>query len=192
MQVIEQQMSGLDHLIYLVVDERRLRQRASLTLTFAAGTNPDIAQVQVQNKLQLAIAAAARDRSSSSGIRVTKSSSSFLLVAGFVSTDDSMSKLRHRQLRRLARPGPGEPAQRRRQLQRVRHAVRDADLARPGQAQQLPLTPVDVTDAMQSQNVQVSGGQLGGTPAPDDPAAERDDHRSDAAAHARRSSATSC
>ena len=52
-QVIEQQMSGLDHLLYLssTSDDSGT---ATITLTFAAGTNPDIAQVQVQNKLQLA------------------------------------------------------------------------------------------------------------------------------------------
>src|SRR6201982_4185126 len=52
-QVIEQQMSGLDHLLYLssTSDDSRT---APTTLTFAAGTNPDIAQVQVQNKLALA------------------------------------------------------------------------------------------------------------------------------------------
>src|SRR5258708_11085179 len=52
-QVIEQQMNGIDHLIYLssTSDNYGL---GVLTLTFEPGTNPDIAQVQVQNKLQLA------------------------------------------------------------------------------------------------------------------------------------------
>ena len=33
-------------------------------------------------------------------------------------------------------------------------------------AHAMPFTPVDVTNALQNQNVQISGGQLGGTPAP--------------------------
>src|SRR6202165_59829 len=53
-QVIEQQMSGLDHLVYMSSNSDDTGQ-ASTTLTFAPGTNPDIAQVQVQNKLQLAV-----------------------------------------------------------------------------------------------------------------------------------------
>src|SRR5256885_1312200 len=51
-QVIEQQMSGLDHLLYMSSTGDDTGQ-STTTLTFATGTNPDIAQVQVQNKLQL-------------------------------------------------------------------------------------------------------------------------------------------
>ena len=52
-QVIEQQMNGIDNLLYMssTADDSGT---AIITLTFAADTNPDIAQVQVQNKLQLA------------------------------------------------------------------------------------------------------------------------------------------
>src|SRR5262249_51183841 len=52
-QVVEQQMNGLDHLMYMASTSDD-SGTATVTLTFAAGTNPDIAQVQVQNKLQLA------------------------------------------------------------------------------------------------------------------------------------------
>src|SRR3981081_3027972 len=53
-QVIEQHMSGLDHLLYLssISDDTG---QSTTTLTFATGTDPNIAQVQVQNKLQLAV-----------------------------------------------------------------------------------------------------------------------------------------
>src|SRR5579871_3328008 len=89
-QVIEQQMSGLDHLLYLASTSDD-SGTATITLTFAAGTNPDIAQVQVQNKLQLALPLLPQ-AVQLAGLRVTKSSSSFLLVAAFVSTDNSMTK----------------------------------------------------------------------------------------------------
>ena len=89
-QVIEQQMSGLDNLIYMSSTSDDSGQGVT-TLTFATGTNPDIAQVQVQNKLQLA-APQLPQAVQQSGIQVTKSNSSFLLVAGFVSTDNSMSR----------------------------------------------------------------------------------------------------
>ena len=68
----------------------RYRGRA-ITLTFDQGTDPDIAQVQVQNKLQLATPLLP-PQVQQSGIRVTKSSASFLLVAGFVSSDKHMTK----------------------------------------------------------------------------------------------------
>ena len=52
-QVIEQNMKGIDGLTYMSATSDS-QGSASMTLTFEAGTNPDIAQVQVQNKLQLA------------------------------------------------------------------------------------------------------------------------------------------
>src|SRR5512141_1929525 len=52
-QVIEQNMKGLDGMIYLSSTSES-NGRAAITVTFQSGTNPDIAQVQVQNKLQLA------------------------------------------------------------------------------------------------------------------------------------------
>src|SRR3977135_2963465 len=49
-QVVEQQMSGLDHLLYLSSTADDSGQ-ATTTLTSVAGANPDIAQLQIQNKL---------------------------------------------------------------------------------------------------------------------------------------------
>src|SRR5471030_1862024 len=88
-QVIEQQMSGLDHLLYLSSNSDD-SGTATITLTFAAGTNPDIAQVQVQNKLQLATPLLTTVQQP--GISVTKSSASFLMVMAFVSDDNSMDR----------------------------------------------------------------------------------------------------
>src|SRR6202022_4132677 len=89
-QVIEQQMSGLDHLLYLssTSDDSGT---ATITLTFAAGTNPDIAQVQVQNKLHLATPLLPQVVQQL-GTKVTKSSNGYLLVMAFVSEDGSMSR----------------------------------------------------------------------------------------------------
>ena len=49
-QVIEQQMSGLDNLLYFSSESNKDGTLA-ITLTFEQGTDPDVAQVQVQNKL---------------------------------------------------------------------------------------------------------------------------------------------
>ncbi|HUL96876.1 MAG TPA: efflux RND transporter permease subunit, partial [Usitatibacter sp.] len=89
-QVIEQQMSGIDNLIYMSSTSDDTGQ-STTTLSFAPGTHSDIAQVQVQNKLQLAVPLLPA-QVQQSGIRVTKSSSDFLMFVGFVSTDNSMSK----------------------------------------------------------------------------------------------------
>src|SRR6202012_2905113 len=53
-QVIEQQLTGLDNLLYFS-SSSNADGTVSITATFAPGTNPDIAQVQVQNKVQSAI-----------------------------------------------------------------------------------------------------------------------------------------
>ena len=63
----------------------------SITLTFRQGTNPDTAQVQVQNKLSLAQPLLPQEVQQQ-GIRVTKATKNFLIVAGFVSTDGTMTR----------------------------------------------------------------------------------------------------
>ena len=163
-QVIEQQMSGIDHLIYLDSQSDDTGQ-STTTLTFAPGTNPDIAQVQVQNKLQLAVPLLPQ-QVQQSGIRVTKSTSSFLMVIGFVSSDKNMTKF---DIANYIVSNVVDPVSR---LDGVgtlnvfgtQYAMRiwlDAV-----KLTNYALTPLDVTSAIQSQNVQVSGGQLGGMPAP--------------------------
>src|SRR6202140_1933878 len=84
-QVIEQQMSGVDPLLYFS-SESDATGSMTITLYFEQGTNPDIAQVQVQNKLQLATPLLPA-QVQQAGIRVTQSSNGYLLIAGFVSTD---------------------------------------------------------------------------------------------------------
>src|SRR6266702_6750132 len=163
-QVIEQQMSGLDHLLYISSNSDD-SGTATTTLTFAAGTDPDIAQVQVQNKLQLATPLLPA-QVQQAGVRVTKSSNGYLLIAGFVSTDNSMSRydianyvVSHLQdpLSRINGVGNFN-------VFGTQYAMRiwlDTD-----KLNSFALTPVDVSNAIQKQNVQVAGGQLGGTPAP--------------------------
>jgi len=163
-QVIEQQMSGLDHLIYISSTSDDFGT-ATITLTFAAGTNPDIAQVQVQNKLQLATPLLPQTVQQT-GVRVTKSSNGFLMIAAVYSRDGSMSKydianylVSHLQdpISRLDGVGNFN-------VFGTQYAMRiwlDAD-----KLNSYSLTPVEVQSAIASQNVQVAGGQLGGTPAP--------------------------
>jgi multidrug efflux pump len=163
-QVIEQQMSGLDHLLYLSSSSDD-SGTATTTLTFEPGTNPDIAQVQVQNKLQLATPLLPAEVQQL-GVKVTKSSSSYLVIASLVSTDNSMSRY---DIANYVASNIQDPVSRLNgvgnfNLFGTQYAMRiwlDTD-----KLNSFALTPVDVTNAIQSQNVQVAGGQLGGTPAP--------------------------
>src|SRR5690554_793496 len=90
-QVIEQAMKGLDGLLYMSSTSSS-NGSAGITLTFDNGVNPDIAQVQVQNKLQLAMPLLPQEVQRQ-GVNVSKASSGFLMVLGFVSEDGSMDKV---------------------------------------------------------------------------------------------------
>src|SRR3979490_2327565 len=88
-QVIEQQMSGVDHLLYFSSESDK-DGTMTITLNFEQGTNPDIAQVQVQNKLALATPLLPTEVQQQ-GISVTKATKNFLMWIGFVSTDGSLT-----------------------------------------------------------------------------------------------------
>ena len=60
-QVIEQKLNGIDNLLYMSSTSDS-SGAVAITLTFKAGTDPNIAQVQIQNKLQLAVPLLAGDR----------------------------------------------------------------------------------------------------------------------------------
>ena len=53
-QVLEQQLTGIDGLLYFS-SQSSSRGQASITVIFAKGTDPDVAQVQVQNQIQSAV-----------------------------------------------------------------------------------------------------------------------------------------
>jgi len=84
-QIIEQQMKGLDHLIYFSSTSDS-SGTATVTLTFAQGTNPDTAQVQVQNKLQAATALLPQEVQLE-GLTVAKSARNFALIVALESID---------------------------------------------------------------------------------------------------------
>jgi multidrug efflux pump len=162
-QVIEQQMNGLDNLLYLASTSDDTGT-AQTTLTFAAGTDPNIAQVQVENKLQLATPLLPQ-AVQQAGIAVTKSSSSFLQILAFVSTDGSMSRY---DLANYVASRIQDPISRVNGVGTVlvfgtQYAIRI--WLDPGRLEAFGLTPVDVSSALTAQNVQIAGGQLGGMPA---------------------------
>ncbi|HKT72540.1 MAG TPA: efflux RND transporter permease subunit [Steroidobacteraceae bacterium] len=161
-QVIEQQMSGIDHLLYFSSESDK-DGSMTITLSFEQGTNADVAQVQVQNKLQLALPLLPTEVQQQ-GIRVAKATKNFLLVVGFVSTDGSMSSAdigdyvaSHVQDPLSRTKGVGDY-----QLFGAQYAMRI--WLDPAKLTNFGLTPGDVGNALLAQNVQIASGELGGLP----------------------------
>ncbi|WP_281932702.1 efflux RND transporter permease subunit [Methylocystis iwaonis] len=162
-KIIEQGMTGLDHLDYMTSTSTSTGQ-ADITLTFTNAANPDVAQMQVQNKLQL-VTALLPTMVQSNGLTVTKSSNAFLMVVGFVSTDGKMTAT---DLSDYVKSALNDT------LKRV-EGVGNTQLFGAGYAMRIwldpdklakyALIPSDVASAIQAQNAQVSAGQLGGLPA---------------------------
>ncbi|MBM7454792.1 multidrug efflux pump [Oceanisphaera litoralis] len=162
-QIIEQNMKGLDGLLYMSASSDA-NGRVNLSLTFENGTDPDIAQVQVQNKLQLAMPLLPQEVQAQ-GVNVSKSSSGFLMVVGFVSEDGSMDKddiadyVNANLVDPLSRvPGVGTL-----QVFGAEYAMRI--WLDPNKLDTYALSTEQVIAAIRAQNAQVTVGQLGGAPA---------------------------
>lgn len=162
-QIIEQKMTGIDNLVYMY-STSDATGRAEIVLSFATGTEIDIAQVQVQNKLQLAtpLLPEAVQRQ---GISVTKSTKNFLLIVGFFSRDDSMTAA---DISDYVASNVEETISRINGVGDVtvfgsQYAMRI--WCDPDKLEQYGLMPADVSAAVSAQNVQVTSGQLGGRPA---------------------------
>src|SRR5271155_3327181 len=161
-QVIEQQLNGIDHLLYFG-SESDATGNMTITLYFEQGTNPDIAQVQVQNKLQLATPLLPIEVQEE-GLRVVKATRNFLLVIGFYSTDGSMSS---EDVSDYISSYVQDPISRTNgvgdyQLFGTQYAMRI--WLDPVKLTNFGLTPTDVNNALQVQNLQVPSGELGGLP----------------------------
>ncbi|MCM5554826.1 efflux RND transporter permease subunit [Pleomorphomonas sp. NRK KF1] len=161
-KVIEQNMNGLDNLEYMESSSTS-DGSSSITLTFSNGTDADIAQMQTQNKLQL-VESLLPDAVIDQGITVTKSTSSFLMAVGLVSTDgklngtdlaDVVSTRIEDQLRRV--DGVGD-------LMTFGGGYAMRIWLDPSKLNKFALTPSDVAGAVRAQNAQVSAGQIGGRP----------------------------
>ncbi|CAO3411228.1 efflux RND transporter permease subunit [Azospirillum largimobile] len=162
-QVIEQKMTGLDHFRYMSSNSDS-SGNVTITLTFEPEANPDIAQVQVQNKLQLATPLLPQEVQQR-GIQVSKAGNDFLLVVGFVSSDGRLSQgdiadyVTSNLQDTLSRvEGVGDIT-----VFGPQHAMRI--WLDPDALNNFALTTTDVSNAIKTQNAQVSAGQLGGAPA---------------------------
>ena len=162
-QVIEQRMVGLDDLLYITTNSSS-EGRMLMRMTFAPGVDPDMAQMQVQNRLQLALPLLP-ETVKNQGIRVRKISDTFLNFYAFL---DTSGRLSSEEIGDFVASVLLDP------LCRV-EGVGDATLfgspyamriwLDPNKLRSFSLTPGDVVKAVESQNDQISVGQIGGLPA---------------------------
>jgi multidrug efflux pump len=162
-QVIEQQLTGLDNLLYFS-SLSNADGSVQITATFAAGTNPDIAQVQVQNKVQAAVPLLP-SAVQQLGVVVAKNTPNFIVVIGIyddtgrytnVDISDFIASKMRDPLSRV--PGVGNTF-----VFGAQYAMRI--WLDPFKLQNFALGPTDVANAVRAQNVQVSAGQIGQQPA---------------------------
>ncbi|MBN2085048.1 MAG: efflux RND transporter permease subunit [Anaerolineales bacterium] len=162
-QIIEQKMTGFDKMLYLSASSDSSGS-SRVELTFAPGTDPDLAWAQVQNKLQLAMASLP-EVVQRSGVRVAKSTRNWLMIVGLVSEDGTMSG---HDLRDYAASNLEKV------LSRVR-GVGEVEIFGSQYSMRIWLNPDKLTDyhltvedvilALRAYNVEVSAGQFGGAPA---------------------------
>ncbi|MCE1235937.1 MAG: efflux RND transporter permease subunit [Hyphomicrobiales bacterium] len=161
-KVIEQGMTGLDDLDYMTSTSTSTGS-ATITITFTAAADPDVAQMQVQNKLQL-VTSQLPQVVQTTGVSVNKTSTGFLLVASFVSTDGKMTtndladyvdSSLNDTLKRV--DGVGST-----QIFGSAYAMRI--WLDPDKLAKYALMPGDVATAITAQNTQISAGQIGSLP----------------------------
>ncbi len=162
-QIIEQKMTGFDKLLYMSSTSDSAGS-SRIELTFAPGTDPDIAWSQVQNKLQSAMPSLP-DVVKNQGVQVAKSTRNYLMIIGLISEDGRMDGTDLRDFaksnleRALARvPGVGEV-----ELFGGGYSMRV--WLDPDKLTSYRLTIPDVLAAIRAYNVEASAGQFGGAPA---------------------------
>ncbi|OFC70218.1 efflux RND transporter permease subunit [Alteromonas confluentis] len=161
-QIIEQNLTGIDNLRYFTASSENTRM--TITLTFEPGTDPDTAQVQTQNKVQSAMSLLPNPVQQQ-GVVVNKSNDAFAVVVGFYSKDGNLSQF---DLSDLLVSDFQDPISRVNGVGNVRvfGAQRSMRIwLDPEKLYSYNMTPVDVQSAVQTQNTDISAGQLGGMPA---------------------------
>ena len=164
-QVIEQQLTGLDNLLYFTSTSSS-DGSVSITVTFEQGTDPDTAQVQVQNKVQQAESRLPSEVQQA-GVTVVKSQSNYLLIMGVYDKTDKASSS---DIADWLVSNMQDPMARLNGVGSLR--VFGAEYAMriwmdPAKLASYSLMPSDVQTAIEAQNVQVSAGKIGALPSPD-------------------------
>ncbi|MDI6750403.1 MAG: efflux RND transporter permease subunit [Rhodocyclaceae bacterium] len=160
--LIEQELNGIENLLYM--ESSAEQNRGTITLTFASGTNLDLASVETQNRIKRAEARLPEDVRRL-GVTVAKSARNFLMIVSIFSPDQSLDNIALgsfaaanvlESIRRT--PGVGEAI-----LFGTEYSMRI--WLKPDRLQAFNLTPADVAKAVRAQNVQLATGELGAIPA---------------------------
>ncbi|MFA5988487.1 MAG: efflux RND transporter permease subunit [Sphingomonas sp.] len=164
-QIIEQQLTGIDGLLYFSASSTS-RGTVTISVTFAKGTNPDIAQVQVQNKVQQALPRLPQ-QVQQQGLSVTKSNPDFLMIFAIYDTTDKRSNqdvsdylIANLQDTIARLPGVGDT-----NVFGAQYAMRI--WLNPARLAAFSLQPGDIITAVQAQNTEIAAGEIGGQPVPD-------------------------
>ncbi|MBW9463731.1 efflux RND transporter permease subunit [Kluyvera sp. EC_51] len=163
-QVIEQQLTGLDNLLYFSSTSSS-DGTVSINVTFEQGTDPDTAQVQVQNKVQQAESRLPSEVQQA-GVTVVKSQSSFLLIMAVYDTTDkaTSSDIADWLVSNMQDPMARIEGVGSLQVFGAEYAMRI--WMDPAKLASYSLMPSDVETAIEAQNVQVSAGKIGALPSP--------------------------
>ncbi|WP_413507774.1 efflux RND transporter permease subunit [Serratia proteamaculans] len=161
-QVIEQQIKGIDGLLYFSSTSSSAGQ-ARISLSFDQQTDPDIAQVQVQNAVNQANSRLPQEVQQQ-GITVTKSQGDSLMVVALYDTSGQMDNvdINDYLVSSLQDPlsrvdGVGETT-----VFGAQYAMRI--WLDPLRLTSYGLMPSDVQAAVEAQNAQVTSGELGSLP----------------------------
>jgi len=161
-QVIEQQLTGIDNLLYFSSSSNSSGS-STITLTFATGTNPDIAQVQVQNKVTLS-QPLLPSSVTQQGVVVAKASPDILMFLGLTSDNSSID---------AARLADIIASQIQPVISRVNGIGNTFELGseyavriwlNPDKLQGYGLSATQVLSAVSTQNAQFAAGSLGADP----------------------------
>ncbi|MBI1402284.1 MAG: multidrug efflux RND transporter permease subunit [Porphyrobacter sp.] len=161
-QVIEQQLNGVDGLLY-VSSSSQSNGTAQITITFESGTNIDIAQTEVQNRLSTVQARLPEDVRRQ-GIVVRQANAGFLEIVALTSRSGELNSTDLGniaatqvidELRRV--PGVGDV-----RLFGSEYAMRI--WLDPARLASFSLSPNQVIAAVRAQNSQTAGGSLGALP----------------------------
>ncbi|HMI41133.1 MAG TPA: efflux RND transporter permease subunit [Sphingomicrobium sp.] len=160
--IIEREMNGVDHFLYMS-SSSSANGSASITVTFESGTNVDLAQVDVQNRLSR-VEPRLPEEVRRQGITVTEANFNFLLIIALTSPDGSQSALdlgnyaSTRIIDDLKRvPGVGDVT-----LFGSEYAMRI--WLDPEKLAGYNMSATQALTAVQEQNSQTPGGQIGALP----------------------------
>ena len=162
-QIIEQNLTGIDGIRY-IESESSSSGRATITLTFEPGTDPDIAQVQTQNKVSQSLSSLP-SIVQQLGVPIEKAGNSYALIVGFYSEDGSLSR---NDISDFLASNLEEPLSRVDGVGRITTFGPEKAMRiwlNPQSMNNFRITATDVLRAISEQNVQLATGEIGGTPA---------------------------